>query len=99
MHRGQLGPYWRQRAQEFLTMMTSMVRAQRQTTFIVLVATHLLVNITTIPVSHKTMTAPTNNEQSDAWHPRYRADKQLIHFIAKDGKRFAFDKEILRKER
>ena len=82
-----------------VTLMTSMVRAHRRTTLMVLVATHLLVNFTTIPVSHKPMTAPTNNEQSDAWHPRYRADKQLIHFISKDGKRFAFDKEILRKER
>jgi hypothetical protein len=82
-----------------VTLMTSMVRAQWRAASMIARRHSPLVNITTIPVPHNTMTTPTNKEQSDAWHPRYRADKQLIHFSSKDGKRFAFDKEILRKER
>jgi hypothetical protein len=82
-----------------LTLMTSMVRAQQRTKLMVARRHSRLANITTIPAPNTTMTAPTNKNESDAWHPRYRADKQLIHFISKDGKRFAFDKEILRKER
>lgn len=82
-----------------VTLMTSMVRAQRRTTFMTACRHSPLANITTIPAPNTTMTAPTDEERSDAWHPRYRADKQLIHFISKDHQRFALDKEILRKER
>ena len=84
-----------------VTLMTSMVRAQRRDIYTFMTARRHspLANITTIPTPDTTMTAPTDEERSDAWHPRYRADKQLIHFISKDHQRFAFDKDILRKER
>lgn len=82
-----------------LPLMTSMVRAQRLTSFMIASRHSHLVNITNIPVSKTTMTEFTQKEHSDAWHPRYRADKQLVYFVSKDNQKFAFDKEILRKER
>jgi len=78
--------------------MKSMVRAQRRN-LIISRRRLLLVIITTVLTPHSIMTAPTEQGQTDSWHPRYRVDKQLICFISKDNEKFAFDREILRKER
>ena len=59
----------------------------------------LVLLITIIVPPNIAMTAPIQKEQLEIWHPRYRADKQLIHFISKDDQKFAFDKAILSKER
>jgi hypothetical protein len=82
-----------------LILMTSTVRAQRRTTFMIAHRHSPLVNITIIPVTNSMMTAPPDKEQVEVWHPRYRADKQLVYFVSKDNQKFAFDKEVLGKER
>jgi hypothetical protein len=82
-----------------VTLMTSMVRAQRRAAFIIACRHSLLVHITLISLSCPTIAVFTSKEHPDNWHSRYRPDKQLVNFISKDDKQFAFDKEILRKER